>query len=254
MDTINQKLIDLYSSYWSALKSQSSEFDGCKIKPACPLLLQVDKDKFYSADLRIMYCGQETKGWGSLESSSMGERLERYRNYFLEEGYIRESGRSVFWKAVKRFQKHFRHDLEGKNIVNIWNNISKIGLKERRGMTDEVRKLERAYFPVFRQELEILQPDIIIFMTGPNRDKDIRFHFPSLKIEPTGTSQTKRQLAILNSPEFPNLTFRTYHPNYFGGFNQAMDDTKKMLTKASRGTFASLQPLMQVVSCKTHYT
>lgn len=231
MDSINQRLIDLYSLYWPKLKSQSYKFDDCKIKPACPLLLQVDEDRFHSADLKIMYCGQETKGWGSLESCTMEERLERYRKYFLERGYIKESGASIYWKAVKRFQNYFRHEVEGKNVVSIWNNISKIGLKKRKGVTDNVRKLEREYFPVFKKEFEILQPDIVIFMTGPNRDKDIRFHFPELKIEHSGTIQTKRQLAVLNSPELPDVALRTYHPNYFGGFNQAMENTKNVLTK-----------------------
>ena len=166
MDSINQRLIDLYSLYWPKLKSQSYKFDDCKIKPACPLLLQVDEDRFHSADLKIMYCGQETKGWGSLESCTMEERLERYRKYFLERGYIKESGASIYWKAVKRFQNYFRHEVEGKNVVSIWNNISKIGLKKRKGVTDNVRKLEREYFPVFKKEFEILQPDIVIFMTG----------------------------------------------------------------------------------------
>ena len=236
MNTINQQLIDLYSSHWSALKLQSPKFDASKIKPACPLLLQVNEDRFHSADLKIMYCGQETKGWGSLENSSMEERLERYRSYFLDGGYIKESGTSVYWKAVKRFQKHFEHEFEGKNIVSIWNNISKIGLKKRKGMTDDVRKLEREYFPVFRKEFEILQPDIVIFMTGPNRDKDIRFHFPELKIEHTGTGQTKRQLAVLSSPKLADVALRTYHPNYFGGFNHAMEDTKNVLTRHLNGT------------------
>lgn len=231
MDTINQRLIDLYSSHWSKLKSQSPKFDGCKIKPACPLLLQVNEDQFHSADLKIMYCGQETKGWGSLEHSSMEERLERYREYFLDGSYKKESATSVYWKAVNRFHKHLNHELEGKNIVNIWNNISKIGLKKRKGMADDIRKLEREYFPVFREEFEILQPDIVIFMTGPNRDKDIRFHFPELKIEHSGTAKTKRQLAVLTSPKLPYIALRTYHPNYFGGFNQAMADAKNVLTK-----------------------
>lgn len=231
MDSINQRLIDLYSSHWSILKSQSPKFDDCKIKPACPLLLQVDEDRFHSADLKIMYCGQETKGWGSLENSSLEERLERYRKYFLDGGHIKESGASVFWKAVKRFQKYFSHEFQGKEIVNIWNNISKIGLKNRKGMTDDVRKLEREYFPVFREEFEILQPDIVIFMTGPNRDKDIRFHFPDVVIEHSGTEQTKRQLAVLNSKKLPDIALRTYHPNYYGGFNQSMADTKQVLTR-----------------------
>ena len=69
------------------------------------------------------------------------------------------------------------------------------------------------------------------FTTGLNRDKDIRFHFPELKIEYSGTGQTKRQLAVLSSPKLADVAIRTYHPNYFGGFNHAMDDAKNVLTR-----------------------
>jgi hypothetical protein len=231
MHTVNQQLINLYQTYWENLKLQSPKFNDRKIKPASPLLIQVDEDKFHSADIKIMYCGQETKGWGSLENSTIEERLARYRKYFLESSYIKESSTSVYWKGVKRFQSFFEKELEGKKIVNIWNNISKIGLKQRKGMTDDIRNLEREYFPVFRKEFEILKPDIVIFMTGPNRDKDIKFHFPELKIQNSDTIQTKRQLAVLNLPKPLGIAIRTYHPNYFGGFNQAIEDAKTVLAR-----------------------
>jgi hypothetical protein len=233
MKTINEQLIDLYGSYWEKLKSQAmTEFENDEIKPACPLLLQVNEDEYSEADIKIMYCGQETRGWGkeNLISCDMESVLDIYRNYFFKQTYLKNSKRSAFWKGVKNFDAFFKRRFKDKKIVSVWNNVSKIGKAgEITGVTDKIRALERNYFPVLKREFEILKPDIVIFMTG-TRDDDIRHNFKDVKIEQIDSIEsTERQLALVSSELIAKVAIRTYHPAYFGGFYGALPDAKRVL-------------------------
>ena len=236
MKTINEQLLDLYSSHWDELKSQAMEqFGDDEIKPACPLLLQVNEDEYSNADIKIMYCGQETRGWGTanLISCDMRSVLEIYQNFFLDKGYKKHPNRGFFQK-VKAFDAFFAHQFQNKKIVSIWNNVSKIGKdKSKTGVTDKIRELERTHFPVLQREFEILKPDIVIFMTG-TRDYDIRFHFPDVKIEKIDSiERTQRQLASVSSKSIAKIAIRTYHPAYFRGFDNSMLRDVKELLKIS---------------------
>lgn len=177
MKSINEQLTDLYSRYWNELKSQALiDFEYDEIKPACPLLLQVNEDAYSKADIKIMYCGQETKGWGKenlISCNTMESVLKIYQNFFLDKEHdeyrrrMDKLSRRGFWLKIKHFEKFFKQQFEDKKIVSIWNNVSKIGKNERRtGVTDKIRELERKHFPILLKEFEILRPDIVIFMTG----------------------------------------------------------------------------------------
>ena len=84
-------------------------------------------------------------------------------------------------------------------------------------MTDENRAIERKYFPVVSLEVDILKPDLCIFMTGPNRDHDIKFHFQDCVFKKAFDQYSIREVARIESKKIKGL--RLYHPSYFGGFN-----------------------------------
>ncbi len=229
MASVNEKLIDLYQSHWGVLVSNAWKFNNEKLKPACPLLIQVDESEYETADIRVMYVGQETWGWGSLSKNTMEERLGRYRSYYLENRYRETSRRSAFWRGVRRFDEFLVKQFPDKRIVNVWNNISKIGLEGRRGVSEALRAFEREFFPVFRKEVEILSPDLVIFLSGPNRDRDIRFHFPNATFRQATTSKSKREIAFIDLGVACKASIRTYHPSYFGGFNSSFGEAASAL-------------------------
>lgn len=70
------------------------------------------------------------------------------------------------------------------------------------------------FSPVIKSEIKILKPDIVIFFTGPYRDKWIEHNFNDAKFLKTETSFSKWPLAQLVSKYLPEKSFRTYHPNY----------------------------------------
>ena len=227
MKSINDDLFQLYNSHWDLLLKEASRLEAGGVKIACPLLIQVHEEDWRSADLRVMYVGQETWGWVSeLGDSSMDECLRIYKKYFLNEEYLLNSRKSVFWRSVKNFDGYFSDLFQGKQVVGVWNNVAKIGLHGKKGMRDCVRDFGHQFFPVFAREVEILAPDVIVFMTGPYRDKDIRQHFPAAKMARAVDSIPARQLAAVEIPGFSGVAVRTYHPRYFGGFGRILKDVK----------------------------
>lgn len=60
----------------------------------------------------------------------------------------------------------------------------------------------------------------MIFLTGPNRDGDIKHNFNDAVFHSTDSMVDKRALAKVSSALLPIKTIRMYHPSYFGGFNK----------------------------------
>lgn len=135
----------------------------------------------------------------------------------------------MFWRAVKDFDNLFSERFGSGNVASVWNNVAKIGLRDKKGMSESVRNLGHQFFPVFAREVEILAPDVIIFMTGPDRDRDILHHFPSAKIERAVERIPRRQLAAVGFFNSSVVSIRTYHPGYFSGFNLVRSEAKAVL-------------------------
>lgn len=187
--------------------------------PTNPLLLCFDETEFSQADKRIVICGQETWGWGEF-GSSIEDCMNGYRSFFIDGEFYDGYGVSSFWKAFRFFESQFAEIFEGQKIQFIWKNLSKIGRNDgETGVTDEIRSLEREYFPVFREEIKLLQPDIILFLTGPDRDHDIRFHFPDAEFSQAGDESNLRRRAWVSSPELPLASLRLYHPSYYAAWS-----------------------------------
>ena len=184
------------------------------------MLLCFDEVKFSQADKRIMICGQETFGWVGLDAS-IEDCMAKYKKFFTDGEFYDGYGRSAFWKAFRFFEEQFARIFEGQKIQFIWQNLAKIGRNDgETGVTDEIRSLERAYFPVVRDEMQLLQPDIVIFLTGPDRDHDIKFHFPDADFYQAGGESNLRRLAFVSSDALPSATLRLYHPSYFGAWTE----------------------------------
>jgi hypothetical protein len=219
---INSKLKEIYEATWPALIES-----GHKITdpiPTNPMLLSFDEDFFSRADKRIMICGQETWGWGDF-GSSVEDCMNGYYSFFVDEEFYPGYGKSAYWKAFRFFQAQFASLYPEQKIQFIYQNLSKIGRNDgATGVTNEIRTLERQHFPVFKKEIELLQPDMILFLTGPDRDHDIHFHFPDAEFSQAGDELNLRRRAWVSSPDLPSSTLRLYHPSYYSEWSHRYKD------------------------------
>lgn len=235
--SINKELATLYSTYWDNLIEHGHKITDKK--PANPLLLKINEDLFSKADLKIMIYGQETKGWHGF-ATPIEEGMNRYEEFFFSKNPYNGYKKSAFWKAFNFFKQGLEQQYSEKELYFIWNNISKIGRSDKKtGVTTDIRNLERDYFPVMKEELLIVKPDVVIFMTG-GRDKDIQFHLPDIKfkyIEMENSTLAKRKYKpamqlICDSDYLPHKSVKVYHPSYFGGFNYIKNDALKFISES----------------------
>lgn len=160
---MNNRLKSLYETYWENYKTHFIN----KVDAAFPYLIYVP-EKYEKSSIKVMFCGQETQSWNSEEygdplNATVESVMYRYNVFVNNDGY-----NSPYWNFQKRIINR------NKNVGFIRNNIVKIGKLCDPGCDDTIDAMAREYFPVFKKELEILKPDLIIFLTGPNYDWRIR--------------------------------------------------------------------------------
>ena len=165
-----------------------------------------------------MIFGQETWNWHKF-STPIKESMSRYESFLQHNNPYKGYKKSAFWKGFNYFKKELDSSFKDKKTTYIWNNISKIGRNDSKtGVTSDIRKLERNYFNVIKEEIAILNPDIVIFFTG-GRDNDIKFHFEDTifeNIKMENNKETKRKYkpcSILVSKFLPDKS--VHYIKYF---------------------------------------
>lgn len=194
--SLNNQLKDLYQKYWD--KTRDEIVIGKD--SAFPFMIRVN-ERYEKAPKRVMFCGQETYAWNSeeyntVEKSSVESIMKRYDIFVNNGGY-----NSPYWN----FQKQIIND--NPQIGFVQDNIVKIGKADEAGCDETIDNLAHQYFPVFREEVNILRPDLIIFLTGPNYDNKIEYNLGSFTKE---SCLDKDEFSFLNHPEnicFDKLTF-----------------------------------------------
>jgi len=234
MKTINERLYDLYASKWKGLCSAFQPVlndNSVAIKPTNPMLLYIDKEEeFKNADVRIMIFGQQTYDWNypSGKNSSplytgsdtdIGTIIKCYYEFYCTrhafDVYI-----GSFWNGFKKFMKMLGEKYPEKNIQYVWNNIVKIGKAKignvnAKGLPPKyICDIEKIYFQVIAEEVRIIKPDIILFLTGTKYENKITDNFGDIPFTALALSREKeRELAKVSIPDV-NLAFRTYNPGY----------------------------------------
>jgi hypothetical protein len=214
---MNEKLVELYKSNWTILSDELNAivFDkNYSQKPTNPLLLSIDEEKYLSSEVKVLFLGQETNDWGNNFTGNLEETLEIYDDFY-NSNYALNSYGGHFWNGINRFIELLEKKFSEKRISYTWSNIVKIGASGRDQNHPEnyIYKIELEYFKVLEKELEILRPDIILFVSGPNYDSNIQKNLKEVEFNTCDSSFSIRQLAKLKFKEFNNI-YRTYHPNY----------------------------------------
>lgn len=234
----NLQLSELYNAHWINLSSELS-LDKNKNTFAMPFFIKLPEEINNPKVYKIMIFGQETWGWYDkcLLDNWIKIGMDEYEKFYLNKNGFKTSKnrKSSFWQKFRFFEQELSIILKDqeKLPVFIWNNISKIGNSMgKKGVSDNNRRMERTHFSVIANELDIIKPDLCIFMTGPNRDHDIKYHFSNSRFTQVNDIDSIREMALVNNVKFKGL--RLYHPSYFGGFNntyklRALDALKQIM-------------------------
>ena len=208
---LNDKLVNLYGSrlpeLYAAVEPLFSDPEA--VKPALPLLIELNDDESYeNADLRVMIFGRETNNWNDTRERShcpygtynfnlstpedvlceiKGRHIDGepeiygmgdiYHAYCYENNGV---GKTIFTRRCNQLVNILRERMGDAAVEAVWNNVSKIGCGGTdfgrccRKPTAEIRDIELTYFNVVADEVKILRPDVIIFLTGFGADREIK--------------------------------------------------------------------------------
>ena len=221
---LNQSLKRLYESKWDLLQKNFRSIvadDLENIKPANPLLISLsDEEAFSSADIRLMIFGQETNTWcRELNNLNVNDLQAEYKIWFYE-GSAKSYG--GFYRGLFRFVDLVKQRFPIKNIEFVWNNLSKIGKIDGRGMqSQKLYKCENDCFNVITEEIKTLKPNLILFLTGPNRDYLIQERLHAIDFSQIKDYELNKLARINDLLDIPS--FRTYHTQYLG-FTKKTDE------------------------------
>lgn len=211
---LNRKLINLYKELPQAIVQEIESYNSSDKLPKItnPWLLCATNDYAY-AKRKIMLIGQESLGWlgemndGAFSRINIPLRLMKLYHLFVNDGGYN----SPIWHFYRKLNRIANEN----DAAIIMNNIGKAGyIRPNRGFESQVNRL---FNDVFKKEIELCAPDLIIFLTGPRYDDSIKERLGSFTLGSCLDKINTRQLArlkfddsILKSSEI----YRTYHPAY----------------------------------------
>ncbi len=245
--TLNEKLQELYESKWQDLCKAMKpivENEEYQKKPAYPLLISTNQyengndsptESWYKdADLKVMVFGQETNKWTADEKSGMddfgtppspifapeisvGAVMGLYEDFYSNRkeanGFNFNNRYGTFHYGFSTFIKLLSKKIPNKSFSFLWNNISKFGIADQSGKAPSyIYDIEQKYFSVIEEEILILKPDIIVFLTGDDDNKIMNALGNCLRNPLLAPDCTKTLKMIF--PKYENiLAYRTYHPS-----------------------------------------
>ena len=207
MENLNEQLKNLYSKNWDVLL-EKLDSDENPIAGCFPLVIKINEEKYKNSDFKLMVFGKETNGWdegdGTLDSV-----LETYYKFTDSQGEFNVDYRSFFWDRVKDFHRTLKVK-SNKNIYLIYNNLLKIGKLDSGRPPKYITDMERKYFSVIEDEIKILRPDLLLFLSGENYDDVIHDIWGDIEYQAINPYQ-KNELAKMNIPGV-KLALRSAHP------------------------------------------
>jgi hypothetical protein len=202
---INNQLIELYKKETSRLlknKVFPDNIDG-------PNLMYCWEDEYLNSKYKMLFFGREPNGWMGDLHLVVTDCINRYKEFALcEKGKY-----TTFWQYVYDTKNILMPDtIEQKNFL--WSNVSKF-CKAVEGQALELNdfKFFCDNFNMLEKEIEITNPDVIIFFTDQNWDDKIQYQISDkIKFISVNDNVETSEMVRLSANIFPYHTYRVAHP------------------------------------------
>ncbi len=209
---LNKKLASLYQNFLVNFVKLFNDEE--KKNLSLPILMQVFPD-YFQAKHKILFVGKETYKWygNMLESEKLNVEYLMNKYQKFEFARTHHGKNSPFWRFLPLLYKKLNSASPRNGFM--WTNFSKVD-QSKTTPTIQIQEKSIIGFQLLKEEIRILNPDIVIFLTSWKYDNMIRQVFENTDfkiIEP-------RYLSQLDHKSFPELTFRTYHPTYLNQSKQ----------------------------------
>jgi hypothetical protein len=222
-----QRFIDLYTLHRGKILDVHSRCET-KAGPLYGPYLIAPHEAYWQSVIKLAFVGHETNGWETTACDIL-RQMARYRAFNLGAEYYS----SPFWNIIRKFE----HRLSGGTYCSVALNINRYDQDQGRPSWQNQQVLSELDF-LLLEELQLLDPDIVVLLTGPHYEPRIKRMFGGSKRAVSG--YTERQLCEIFPPSLRGRFFRTYHPNYLrrskletGVINSVAEQTvtKKTISK-----------------------
>lgn len=213
------KLQTVYEQKYPGLKSALADADAETL--SCPQLVDISAHNYKLARTKLLIFGQQTREWyddwsnikGDVAAHAVRELLQEYSVFNLGSG-LRHT---PFW--------HYAHELHtllnpnGPGNGFIWSNLIKMaGLnkQDKWGYPGWlIEELINKSFDVLVSEVNLAEPDVVVFFTGHDYDECLERSFPGVRLSAVPRANLDSNwLAAVKHVRLPEHSYRTYHPGY----------------------------------------
>ncbi|MHA6195825.1 hypothetical protein ACX3YG_15800 [Pseudomonas wadenswilerensis] len=129
---------------------------------------------------------------------------------------------SPFWRAHRQVRDALGEAVLGFDTQVLYTNLFKTAVEGtsivKNGSREDADNIWRISAGLLTRELEILNPDAVIFFTGPDYDRYLELEFSGLVWAAVG-EHGERRFAKLAHGALPAKSWRTYHPGYLNRGN-----------------------------------
>ncbi|MDY5519814.1 uracil-DNA glycosylase family protein [Campylobacter lanienae] len=203
------KLNELYKPFFNNVKDKVGNKIG---QHSNPLLIDLAKTNNINTD--VMIFGQETDTWYN-DIKDIDKLIEIYSKFLND----KLEQRRLFWQC-------FRKWLGDENGIYVWNNLSKMDYNNSDGGNRSIlrcpnekikEEILKGSAEIIKKEIEIIEPKIIIFLSGPYYDFIIENYLGAKKKDNLEIAKIaeENELCEFELKGFENIkSFRTYHPGY----------------------------------------
>lgn len=221
---MQNELNKAYEEYLEFLFSKPAMLDSIdKYELSSPQFISVDvqRGNYVSSDIKILFVGKETNGWFNKDERVQKglETIRTNRSKYLEAllWQYREFNLGESWYSpIFQFIDIVRNEFEKQGTMGCL--ITELIRHDYNGSSlpyDMFREIDRNNNEILRKEIEILNPDILIFLTGPSYDWYITNTYERAEVLPVEkTPYRKNQVAKIMGISGVKSSFRIYHPDY----------------------------------------
>jgi hypothetical protein len=158
----NTRLAELYRPHLESWRKLKQANDRISI----PMFLKASP-AYFAARPRLMFVGQETHGWMTDCKTGYEELSVEHITDFYQGAEItafRQKSQSPYWRAIRKVAgeigiQDFSHGLITSNLFPCDSN---------KGQAPELLLQTMREWRIVPQELEILEPEVVIFFIGPD--------------------------------------------------------------------------------------
>lgn len=201
---INQELESIYELYLDGLKTISKDHAG---KLSYPLLMKAF-DQYEATNKKVLYVGKETYGWlGTLDKPdnlTVNTLMDEYEEFEFGKNY--HGRNSPFWRFVRNCHNRINGNMHPNGFL--WTNFSKCD-SNKTTPDPELQKINERGFDLIIDEIKIINPDIVIFITGWDYEHQFQRVFQGLEYKDID----RNYLYQCVHPNLPTHSYMTMHPN-----------------------------------------